>query len=135
MAVSMTDFTHDPAYAPFLGAQVGADATGANVSVLSMLARLDLDPWREAASLAQMQDTPARKRMEEFLTRFSDVPTPVSDQRKVALSLLLLLPRQAGLASKPGSAPITLPPAGAPIYWIIGATLVLGWIVSLAQGS
>lgn len=138
MALSMTQFTHDPTYAPFLAAAVGADGTGAKVSVLSMLARLDVDPWVEAAKLAHLQDLPARQRLEELLTRFTDVPTRVSDQGRVASALLALLPRHTPAArvfAKPGSDLLTIPPAGAPIYWIIGTILVIGWIVSLAQGN
>lgn len=138
MALSMTQFTHDPTYAPFLAAAVGADGTGAKVSVLSMLARLDVDPWVEAAKLAHLQDAPARQRLEGLLTRFTDVPTLASDQGRVASALLALLPSHAPAArpvAKAGSKPLTIPPAGAPIYWIIGTVLVLGWIVSLAQGN
>ncbi len=137
MAISMTQFTHDPAYAPFLGAAVGEDGTGANVSVLSMLARLDVDPWAEATDLAHMHDVPARQRLEGLLTRFTDVPILLSDQGRVASALLALLPHQAQrerLRQNPVTNTLTLPPAGAPVYWLMATILVISWIAALAQG-
>ena len=38
----------------FLGAPIGEGRNGTPLSVLSALARLDVDPWQEAASLARM---------------------------------------------------------------------------------
>jgi hypothetical protein len=95
MAISIAEFSQDPVYAPFLGAAIGEDQSGASVSVLSMLARLDIDPWIEATDLAHMRDAPARQRLEALLTRFTDVPILVSDQGRVASALLALLRRQA----------------------------------------
>jgi hypothetical protein len=39
---------------PFLFASVGEDRHGQLLSVISVLARSDLDPWREAVGLARM---------------------------------------------------------------------------------
>ena len=138
MAISLTQFTHDPAYGPFLGAAVGEDGTGADVSVLSMLARLDVDPWTEATDLSHMQERPARQRLEDLLTLFTDVPTLVSDQGRVASMLLALLPRRANGVRLPqvaASHAKTLLPTEAPLYWIIWTILILGWITALAQGQ
>ena len=138
MAISLTQFTHEPAYGPFLGAAVGEDGTGANVSVLSMLARLDVDSWTEATDLSHMQELPARQRLEGLLTRFTDVPILVSEQGRVASTLLALLPRRAKgarLPQVPVSDSETLLPTGAPLYWIIWTILILGWITVLAQGQ
>lgn len=137
MVLSMSQFTQDPAYAPFLGAAVGLDAAGSNISVLSMLARLGVDPWTEAANLAQMQSAPAHQRFAGLLTRFTDVPDLVPERGQIAADLLALLPHHAptaGPARQGGAAPIRLPPVGAPLMWMIGAVAVLGWIALLAQG-
>lgn len=137
MAISMTKFSQDPVYAPFLGAAIGEDQTGANVSVLSMLARLDIDPWVEATDLAHMQDAAARQRLEALLTRFTDVTILVSEQGRVASALLALLPhraQRAGLRQNPVADPLTLPPAGAPVYWIVATIFIISWIAALAQG-
>ena len=138
MAMSMTQLGQDPAYARFLGAPVGEDRTGTSVSVLSMLARLNVDPWIEASALAKMQETPARQRLEALLARFEDVPTLLSDQGRVASGLLAFLPSRAksSESSENGSVAQSVKlPTGALVYWIFAAALFLGWIAKLAQGN
>jgi hypothetical protein len=43
-----------PEFDAFLYAPVDEEGNGVLLSVLSALARLDVDPWREAAELARM---------------------------------------------------------------------------------
>jgi hypothetical protein len=38
----------------FLGASIGEDRNGMGLTILSALARLNVDPWQEATSLALM---------------------------------------------------------------------------------
>jgi len=138
MAMSMTQLGQDPAFGRFLGAPVGEDRTGASVSVLSMLARLNVDPWNEASDLAKMQEAPARQRLEALLARFEDVPTLLSDQGRVASGLLAFLPNRAKTTRYSGNGSVAQSvklPTGAPVYWIITAALFLGWIATLAQGN
>ena len=47
----------------FLFAPIGEEKNGMLLSVLSALARLDLDPWREAAELARMPKHTAKQRL------------------------------------------------------------------------
>ncbi len=54
MAMSMTQLGQDPALERFLAAAVGEDRTGTSVSVLSMFARLNVDPWIEEATLIKV---------------------------------------------------------------------------------
>lgn len=138
MSTSKTQLSRDPAFERFLGAAVGEDKSGANVSVLSMLARLDVDPWEEASDLARMQEAPARHRLEALLARFKDVPTLVSDRGRIALRLLAFLPgytKSAEPATNGAPAQSAKLPIGAPVYWIIATILFLGWIAKLAQGN
>ena len=72
------------------------------------------------------------------MTRFHDVATPVPDRSRIVLGLLALLPSRATTASSPRdgtSAMLALPTQGSPFYWIIAATLFVGWIAMLAQGQ
>jgi hypothetical protein len=136
--MSMTELGQDPALERFLGAAVGEDRTGTSVSVLSMLARLNVDPWIEASALAKMQKAPAQRRLETLLARFEDVPTLLSDQGRVASTLLAFLPSRAIRTDPPADHPVAQSvklPAGASVYWMIAAALFLGWIASLAQGN
>ena len=83
---------HPPEFERFLYASVGEDRNGYVVTVLSTLARLDLDPWKETAELVRLGRDGARARLGALLARFWDVPTLASDHGRVALDLSQLLP-------------------------------------------
>ena len=55
----------------FLIAPIGLQQNGMLLSVLSALARLDIDPWHEAASLAKMSTEAATERMRLLRTERS----------------------------------------------------------------
>jgi hypothetical protein len=128
----------DPAFGRFLGAAVGDDRNGASVTVLSMLARLGLDPWDEASVLTSMPEAPARSRLEALLDRFKDVPMEVSARSSLALGLLAFLPRRenaARLSTKPALSPPRFPRFGGTVYWIVAIVLFAGWVSMLANGN
>ncbi|MCV2874567.1 hypothetical protein OEZ71_19885 [Defluviimonas sp. WL0050] len=77
---------------PFLYAFVGKDQNGAAVTVVSALARLGLDPWEEAARLANSGQEAARGRLGAILSGFKDVPALGLDHGAVAAKLAGLLP-------------------------------------------
>ena len=62
------------------------------MTVLSTLARLGLDPWQEAASLAVGGHETARERLSILLSGFGDVPCLGQDCDAVAQKLAFLLP-------------------------------------------
>lgn len=138
MALTMDQMGQNPAFERFLRAKVGEDANGSDVSVISMLARLEVDPWAEASDLAAMPDAPARKRLDFLLSRFKDVPTLGHEQGKIVSNLLALLPRKMKITS-PSSADVTgkLPAfmINVPLYWYVIAFVLLRWIYQLAQGQ
>jgi hypothetical protein len=70
-----------PEFDQFLGASIGEDRNGTGLSVLSALARLDVDPWKEATSLARMPREAAA------------VPASAIPSRMSAASLVALLPK------------------------------------------
>jgi hypothetical protein len=138
MTESGIQLRRDPAFQRFLGASVGKDANGTKVTVLSMLARLGVDPWDEAADLSAMPEGPAGHKLEALIARFRDVPTLVADRGRIASDLVAFLPRPPTAATvRPGGATArpALPRFGAPLYWIIVTILFLGWVVVLAQGN
>lgn len=129
----------DPAFERFLAAAVGEDARGDTVSVLSMLARLNLDPWDEATDLANMAHAPAQKRLEGLLAQCTEVPILASARGAIAVTLLEVLPRRAK-RSKPSADPVSPKAVSAPrpkiavyFYWIGAAVVILAWIANLAQ--
>jgi hypothetical protein len=99
MTPTMDRMEQDPAFERFLRATVGEDVNGINVSVISMLARLEVDPWTKAYDLAAMPDGPARKRLNTLMIHFKYVPTQGRDQGKIISALLDLLPRMKVAAS------------------------------------
>lgn len=138
MAYAPAQLGQDPQFEPFLLAPLDEDRRGSSVTVLSMLARLGVDPWGEASDLAKLPEGAARLRLEALMTRFHDVPTPVSDRSRIVSGLLALLPRRTTTASSPRngtSAKLALPPQGSPLYWVITAALIIGWVAMLAQGQ
>lgn len=144
MATIKIQLGRDPAFEQFLGAPVGQDDDGANVTVLSMFARLGVDPWDEASDLAKMPEVPARQRLEALLARFKDVPTTVAERGSIALGLLVFLPKQVK-SSRPSpkspkdpatpAARWSLPSLGVPLYLVLLALVCLGWIATLSQGN
>lgn len=97
-----------PEFERFLFASVGEDRNGSAVTVLSALARLELDPWSESADLAILGDEAAHKRLGELLAKFKDVPSLGNDHGKMAKELSLLLPEQAAIRSFNGSASLAM---------------------------
>jgi hypothetical protein len=76
----------------FLFAPIGAEKNGMLVSVLSALARLDIDPWREAAELARMPKGAASRRVASLIEGLEIAsPTPLEPET-VAARLVALLP-------------------------------------------
>ena len=81
-----------PEFDRFLHATVGEDRNGYAVTVLSTLARLGLDPWKETAELVTLGRDAARARLGTLLARFRDVPALASDHGRIARDLSQLLP-------------------------------------------
>lgn len=100
---------HDAAFERFLYAPVGEDEGGSSVSVLSLLSRLKLDPWEEAADLAALSREAAEVRLGQLLALCRDVPALGQENRAVAKTLISLLPgrrtRQEAVAAPPRRIP------------------------------
>lgn len=56
-----------PEFNDFLFAPIGEERAGMLLSVLSALARLNVDPWREAAELARMPTENASQRLSSLI--------------------------------------------------------------------
>jgi hypothetical protein len=76
----------------FLYATIGQDSRGADVTLLSALARLGLDPWDEAEGLTALGRSAAVARIEGWLARAFDVVTLAGDRAAMAARLAALLP-------------------------------------------
>jgi hypothetical protein len=80
-----------PDFDAFLFEAVGEDRNGLPISVVSLLARMDLDPWKEAACLA---DLPAEAAAQKLALLLAASPTQ-TDCGSSAARLIALLPRRA----------------------------------------
>lgn len=119
----------------FLFAPIGEDGNGMLLSVLSALARLDFDPWEEAAKLAQLPEETATRKLASLIAALPDGPAARPDPGMIAPRLIALLPRRAA-STLPGVGAVTHSPAVASvIYYVIFMAIVLvgQWLMASRQ--
>jgi hypothetical protein len=80
----------------FLFAPIGEDRNGMPLSVLSALARSNLDPWQEAADLARLPGRAATERLASLIAALPDGPSGHRDSATVAARVIALLPSRVG---------------------------------------
>jgi hypothetical protein len=80
-------------YDDFLYASLGESANGVLLTVLSVLARQNIDPWEEAADLSRMPHDSAARRLISMITA-SPGQSSATNQAAVAERLIALLPRR-----------------------------------------
>jgi hypothetical protein len=98
--------SHGSEFDNFLFTLLGEDRNGLPLSVVSLLARMNLDPWQEAGTLAILPAEAAARRFNFSLDSLTDPIMRQSISETKVLRLLALLPRQAP--------PAPAPPASAP---------------------
>jgi hypothetical protein len=125
----------------FLLAPIGDDNNGMQLSVLSALARLDLDAWDEAGALASLPAEAATRRLTALIAGLPAGPTARPEAATIAARLIPLLPRRVGAdaASRPGLAGAGMA-TRSPIlvYLIVYAVsmlfmLLFQWLVAIPQ--
>lgn len=90
-AVSVSFFR--PELSDFLYASVSGESDEMPLSVLSALARLNLDPWSEAAELSALPREGATQRLAILIARLPGTRWTQDDCRAIAERLVKLLPR------------------------------------------
>ena len=86
----------------FLFAVVGEEKSGMKLTVLSALARIGLDPWREAAHLAGLPKEAATRALATAIGALPEGDWKASDSRSIAVRLLDCLPKRS---SPPAASP------------------------------
>ena len=99
MTRSSVDLHLAPEFEDFLFAPVGEDEHGMLLSVLSALARLNIDPWREAAKLAGMPVKTATERLASLIAALPDGPPGTSPGRHPPSAAPDLPPRRGAQAA------------------------------------
>jgi hypothetical protein len=112
-SVSSLSSTHDH----FLFAPICEEANGMQLSVLSALARMDVDPWEEATRLAAMPKAIAERTLVSILDRVLAQSSTPSQPEVIATRLVQLLPQR-------GDGVTIAPTAGVRIgaqrtYWLV----------------
>lgn len=83
------------AYNDFLFGPLGADSSGIDLTVLSALTRLGLDPWQESARLAALPREAAVEALARHIGQLPDHPWSAVEAVKIAARLIALLPKGA----------------------------------------
>lgn len=122
----------------FLFAQVGVDASGMPVTLLTVLARLGIDPWEEAADLARLSREVAMQRLTSRLEAMPNAPASAEDTVNLATRLIALLRR---VPTRKAESPEVAAPresvkksrrVNVAIYWLMGLVFLLAaqWALS-----
>jgi hypothetical protein len=88
----------------FLFADVGVEANGMTLSVLSTLARRGMDPWQEAERLAKLPRSAAVDGLAQIIAATPGGRWSLLDARAIASRLIALLPAPGAAASIASSA-------------------------------
>jgi hypothetical protein len=84
-----------PEFDDFLQASIGIERNDMPLSVLSALARLDLDPWKEAAELSELPRDCATRKLAALIERMPGGQWAQAESGGIAHRLIQLLPRSS----------------------------------------
>lgn len=121
-----------PEFATFLRSPLWEERTGGTLSLLSAFARLDLDPWQEAASLAALSREAAARRLGQILARLPGSASEGAFESMCARSVGLL--PSVGAPRAPMPARALAPAEVAPSRQLSGIqfALLAAWMVTLS---
>jgi hypothetical protein len=108
-AASVSFFSFRPEFDDFLYAPVGVDRNEMALSVLSALARLDIDPWKEADELSKLPKDTATQRLASLIARLHGGRWTQAESGAIADRLIELLPYRS-----PSHAPLAQRARGHP---------------------
>lgn len=126
-------------YNNFLFASFGADRIGGQLSVVSALARLDMDPWDEAEKLARLSGDSAVQKLLIWMSRLPELSSGFDERTNTAKRLVALLPQRIMRKSRtnisgegrtlPATLPATLPtllPTMAAVIFLALSIMLVG---------
>lgn len=128
-----------PEYNAFLYATIGADPSGSELTVLSAMARMNLDPWQEAAKLADLPAKAAAGKLASLIAALPGGPSIPDEPGQIAARLIKLLPQQSRLSLPlPQQSRLNLPPyllSAARVLSSKGAMYVVLLLIALTLGA
>jgi len=115
----------------FLHATIGDD-NGMPLTVLSALARLDLDPWEEAAKLTRLTEKCAVAQLASLLGALRHGALLCPDPKVIAAPLIALLPHPRDYASPPTKHPAAVSIL-LPVLTYLLFMLLSNWLLGTMQ--
>jgi hypothetical protein len=110
----------------FLFASVGEERNGTALSVLSALARFDVDPWQEAVSLASMPRERATERLTMLIAATTIAFAPGPSAAATAARLIALLPQaRSSRVAAPGAPVMAAAVSPRRIFMTLGVLALL----------
>jgi hypothetical protein len=128
----------------FLFAPMGEDRNGAPLSVISALARLNIDPWKEAADLARLPLDAAARKLTSLIATLPVGSSALADPGTMAHRLVALLRAKPAPHTPSASAAVSAVPDKPTmrstvirftIYYVIAITLILACQWAMAADS
>jgi len=123
----------------FLYADVGAEANGSTLTILSILARRGKDPWAEAARWAALPKAAVIEILAQSIAEMPLAPAALAGARDSATRLVQLLPTNAQSLRQSGAAKLaTASQASVPIailYFVLAGGLVLNLLLITKPSS
>jgi hypothetical protein len=116
-----------PEFDDFLFATVGEEINGMPLSTISMLTRLDFDPWGEAGRLASLAKREAIDQLTLIIARLPGTGWVDERRGEIAGKLIELLPKLVKTETTAGQ----LPRYRRPEYWAIMIGGVRPWLTGL----
>ena len=120
----------------FLFAPISEDYNGMTVSVLSALARLDVDPWQEAASLARLPADTASRKLAALIAKLPAGSLAQPDTGTLASRLIALLPHQtSSIATSRGTLSGASTPAKSwPVIYVVSYMIFMAVVMHVQSG-
>ena len=123
-------------YDNFLFAPVCDDANGTRLSVISALARMDVDPWEEATRLAAMPKEIAEKTLLSILDLVSGRSWKSPEAAAIAAQLVRLLPQPNEAAAISTTQPASAPAQRQSYWWVwLGFALAMSFMTPHHQAA
>ncbi len=123
-------------YDDFLFAPVCEDANGMRLSVLSALARMNVDPWEEATRLAAMPKAIAEKTLLSILDLVSGRSWKSPEAAAIAARLVGLLPQPSEAAATVATGTAQAPAQRKSYWWLwLGFALAMSFMTPHQQAT
>jgi hypothetical protein len=128
MTSTVSMFGHKSEFDPFLYAPVGEERNGMSLSVLSALARLEMDPWQEAATLTDMPAQDATVRLASLLSSLpSEAATLLAPS--TVLRLIALLPQEPASDRRSIEKSVSVTAR----YWMVAFYFLMAFVLMFAE--